>query len=51
MVGALGMPESPITPVGFNTAAQLCCLWSLHYCGRQNGELWHNRQAASKVDD
>jgi len=24
--GVLGMPESPITPAGFNTAAQLCCL-------------------------
>jgi len=31
LVGALGMPWSPITPVGFNTAAQLCCLWLLSF--------------------
>jgi len=24
--GGIGMPYSPITPVGFNTAAQLCGL-------------------------
>jgi len=26
MLGALVMPHSPITPVDFNTASQLCCL-------------------------